>query len=242
MEKEQYRLLFEAEERHWWYLGMRRIFQELICLYYRNGCDGEVLDVGCGTGGTTRYLSRYGRVTGVDISAEALTYGQERGLNRLLRAAVDSLPFADSSFDLVCCFEVIYHQLIGDDRLALQEFYRVLRPKGILFLREPAYNWLRGAHDIAVHTRHRYTTGELWAKLTSVGFTVKRVTYANSLLFPLAGMKRLMEGKIGQWGSDLRLPSAGINRWLMRTLFLEAWLLVRTNLPWGLSVIAIAVK
>src|SRR5665647_1518565 len=52
-----------------------------------------------------------------------------------------------------------------------------------------------GSFDVAVHTRRRYTRRELGAKLGGAGLRVTRLTYVNSFLFPVAAMKRLLEGR-----------------------------------------------
>src|SRR5215208_8526402 len=106
--------MFRQEERHWWYIGMRRIAEELLKRFYRPASERpEVLDAGCGSGGTTAWLSRWGRVTGIDLATEALDRAQRRGIKRLLRASVEALPFAADSFDLVTSFDVLYHLRVG---------------------------------------------------------------------------------------------------------------------------------
>ena len=73
MEQDQYDLMFAQEERHWWYVGMRRISAALLERYpplRRRPSGGrrcDILDAGCGSGGMTRYLERFGRVTGIDL-------------------------------------------------------------------------------------------------------------------------------------------------------------------------------
>ncbi len=77
------------------------------------------------------------------------------------QATIVSLPFADECFDLITSFDVLYHRAVGNYGQALKEFHRVLKPGGCLFLRLPAYDWLRGRHDQAIHTAHRFTVPEL---------------------------------------------------------------------------------
>ena len=58
MEREQYELMFRREDQLWWYLGMRRITEGLLERYFRPAsARPEVLDAGCGTGGTTAWLA-----------------------------------------------------------------------------------------------------------------------------------------------------------------------------------------
>jgi SAM-dependent methyltransferase len=242
MDKEQYDILFRLEECHWWYLGMREIVASLLTRYVDNGKPLRILDAGCGTGGMTKYLNRFGRAFGVDMAPEAIAGSQLRKLTTVARASVEQLPFVAETFDLVVTFDVLYHQDVVNDAAALSEFHRVLRPGGMLVVRVPAYNWLRGAHDVAVHTRHRYSRAELGQKLADAGFAARKLTYANSLLFPIAALKRLAEGTRGTIRMDLELPSPAINRLLLAALRLESALLPAVSFPWGLSVMAVATK
>ena len=242
MEKEQYEILYGLEESHWWYLGMRRVVCSLLQQYLDRSRPLRILDAGCGTGGMVKQLQRFGSVVGLDLSDEALDLCRRRDLPHLTQASVERLPFAGESFDLLTSFDVLYHKAVVNDWLALGEFYRVLKPGGLLLLRVPAYDWLRGAHDVAVHTRHRYSHKELVRKLFAAGFRVQKLTHANTLLFPAAALKRLVEGTEHPWRLDLELPPPLINRALLGILSLESVLLRRVSFPWGLSLVALAVK
>ncbi|MFE7718826.1 class I SAM-dependent methyltransferase [Nocardia rhizosphaerihabitans] len=95
----------------------------------------KVLDLACGPGNFTRYLSEFlsgdGFVTGLDYSepmlarAAADNAGPRVGY---VRGDARTLPFADGTFDAVCCFGALY--LIPDPIAATREMIRVLAPGG----------------------------------------------------------------------------------------------------------------
>ncbi|MFE3544123.1 class I SAM-dependent methyltransferase [Nocardia sp. NPDC059177] len=99
------------------------------------GTGQRVLDLACGPGNFTHYLSEHltgdGYVTGLDYSepmlakAAADNAGQRVGY---VRGDARTLPFADGTFDAVCCFGALY--LIPDPIAATREMIRVLAPGG----------------------------------------------------------------------------------------------------------------
>jgi hypothetical protein len=119
----------------------------------------------------------------------------------------------------------------------------VLRPGGRLLIRLPAYEWLRSRHDRQVHTRRRYTAGEVRALLETAGFRVERLTYVLSLIFPLPATLRLLERFTPDTGAEsaMDMPSAPVNLLLRWPMALEAaWLSLGGRFPFGLSVMALA--
>ncbi len=224
---------------------MRQISGALLDRYFAAGArERSILDVGCGTGGMLGALRSYGRAFGADASRQALRFAGMRASAPLVQGDVCRLPFASASFDLVTCFDVLYHLRVLNDGEALLEMARVLRPEGLILLRVPALNLFRGRHDLAVHTRHRYTKRELVSKLTLAGLTPDFVSYVNFFLLPLAFLRRGIDRWLrpGYQGSEVEPVAPWINRGLLQFLRLESrWIRYRP-LPLGLSLVAVARK
>jgi ubiquinone/menaquinone biosynthesis C-methylase UbiE len=245
MDPHEYKLMFEVETAHWWYLGMEKITRAVLKRWYSCTSDSFILDAGCGTGAAmSTYLADYGHVTGIDVSPLALSFCRQRNLTSLSLASVSNIPFPPESFDLVTSFDVLYEQAVSSDLAVLTEFRRVLRPGGLTLLRLPAYDWLRGEHDRVIHTARRYTVPQVKRLLVESGFQPLHVTYANTFLFPLALGKRLLERIFppDPASSDLSVNVGGLNGIFKHILASEAFFVSRIRLPFGLSVIAVARK
>ena len=253
MDAEDFRDLYATEEKLWWFEGMRAIAGALLDDVCAKNLE-SVLDVGCGTGLNLKWLERFAKdaraVYGLDFDETALTFCRARGENFLTRASAVDLPFADETFDLATSFDVLV-QLPGADadESAIAEMRRVLKPRGVAFVRVAAYEWMRSGHDRALNTQRRYTLPEIAGKLERGGFSIVRKTYANALPFPLAVVRRLVLKPIGlsDEGSDVKpLPPAldWLNRALTRALLAEARFLKTKDgsLPFGLSAICVARK
>ena len=243
MDPKEYEIMYRAEQSHWWYQGMAAITRSILEIFYAPGSGLAILDAGCGTGAGLLFLSQYGSVTGLDISAHALRFCADRGCTEIGRASVMALPFREETFDLVTSFDILYFEGIHDE-MALQETARVLRPGGRLLIRVPAFDWLRGTHDARVSTAHRYTAKELAQKLLKSGFAIEFMSYANMILFPLALLKRFSERwrLAPQQDSDLAVNVGAFSGLLRSCLVLESHLIRHRRFPFGLSVIAVGKK
>jgi SAM-dependent methyltransferase len=245
MNLEEYAIMYEVEDSHWWYKGMEAITRRVLEREYARGSRLRILDAGCGTGAVMGYLADYGTVVGLDYSAAALQFSRQRKREHLTQASVVSLPYRDATFDLVASFDVICVLDPTVDVLALNEFARVLVPGGRVILRLPGTRWLRGRHDVAVDIQQRYSTRTVDNKLRAAGLEPEHVTCANTFLFPLAVAKRLSErffpAQVSS-GSDLTLRLGPFNGLFRVVLSSEAPLTARYRLPFGLTVVALARK
>lgn len=243
LDADEFRLMYRAENSHWWYRGMEGISRAVLSRYYRTPSALRILDAGCGTGGNYRWLSEFGRCWAMDLSPIAMDFCRQRGIDSLIRGSVVQLPFSSDRFDLVTSFDVLSMLSPEQEASSLAELARILVPGGRLFLRLPAYRWLRGAHDRAVSISHRYHRKELQQKLESHGLACDWIGYTNMFLCPAVILKRWSEHfRAEQPQSDLSLDSQRGHRLFCSLLNLEARLLIYRPLPFGLTLMAVARK
>jgi ubiquinone/menaquinone biosynthesis C-methylase UbiE len=98
---------------------------------------GDVLEIGFGTGANLPCYPPGLRLTGVDLSPRMLAVGQERARElgvdvELVEADAQALPFEDATFDSAVSTLVLC--AVPDERAAIAELHRVLRPGGRLLL------------------------------------------------------------------------------------------------------------
>jgi SAM-dependent methyltransferase len=241
VERDEFQAILDHEESHWWYRGrLRIVLREVERLAIPSGA--RILDAGCGSGRVLDELARFGEVTGVDLSPAAVAAASARGHERVSRAPIEELPFADSSFHLVTCLDVIEHT--DDDVSALRELLRVTRPGGHLLVTAPAYQSLWSAHDERNEHRRRYRRGSLRAAAAAAGWELVRDSHFNALLLAPAAVVRLA-GRARDAGrrSELALTPQWLTPVLELPLRLEAAYLGRGgSLPAGLSVAAVFVR
>lgn len=243
MEKSEYRNVFLQEQQYWLYVAIRKLTTEIITREFYGKSNLKILDAGCGTGGLIDELKGNFDCYGIDIADEAIKFCRVRNLNNIIKASVEKIPFADNVFDAIVSIDVLYHLLVENDTAALVELYRVLNKNGILILNLAAYEFLRSGHDDVVHTRQRYVKKELEAKVKQAGFTIMKLTYRNTIFFPLVCIIRIFNKRLkNQPVSDLKSLPGWLNIVLIKILIFENKVLNLFNLPFGLSIFCVAKK
>lgn len=243
MQTAEYATMFRVEETHWWYRALHRLIFSFLDEEIPDWREKKILDAGCGTGAVLKRLGNPERNRGIDLSAEAISYCQQRSLTNVRQADILALPFEDASFDIVICSSVLCSLRVPIVRDALRELHRVLAPGGHLILNAPAFEFLRSAHDEAVMTARRFTRGGLRAELVNAGFGVRRLTYWTTFLFPLAVIARTFGGS--KTGQDLSASGAlaKTRNWIFgKVMALEIPLVRRVSMPFGVGLFAVAQK
>lgn len=231
--------MYELEDQYWWFVARRELALQFLSQVVPHGA--LILDVGCGTGKGQEVFGSLGTVFGVDFSQDALEFCHERGLQRIARANAESLPFQSNVFDVVVTLDTIEH--VPDDKKAISEIARVLKPGGHLLINVPAYQWLWGPHDIALMHQRRYTRTQVRRLLEGNGLVIERLSYHIFFLFPLVALSRFLS-KFRKGEPDAKLPRLpGFVESIFKVIQRgEAALIARSNLPWGSSIVAIARK
>ncbi len=243
MNPAEFQNIARAEEEMWWFRGMRSILRAWLGRLPRRDFR-NVLEAGCGTGYMSQWLAReFGwKMTPLDLDYVGLSHSN---LPRRTQGDITALPFRDGAFDALVSLDVIVHLPRGGEAQALREFARVLEPGGTLILRASALDILRSRHSQFAHERQRFTKARLRGALEAAGFEVDRISYANSLLLPVALFKfRVWEPLTKQApSSGVVVPAAWLNRLLQAPLECEAWRLRSGgNFPVGQSLLVLARK
>jgi SAM-dependent methyltransferase len=230
----------QAENRHWWYQGRRKVLERAI-ERLELPPHARILDAGCGSGRNMVELAQHGQVTGVELSDTSVGLARERGVGEVLAGSVMDMPFDNASFDLIVSLDVIEH--LEDDVGALRELRRVTTTGGRLLVTVPAYQWLWSGHDEINHHHRRYNRRTLLAAAESAGWRLESSAHFNSLLLPIAILLRGLERfkpSTTKSSLDLWIPPAPLNWALRQPLNLEASVIGRGgSIPAGLSLLAV---
>lgn len=171
----------------------------------------NLLDIGCGSGRHLGAAVREKKVfaVGTDLSHDHLIettarllfhrkMGEVGGTWGLCASDITRLPFGDRSFDTIICAEVLEH--IPDEKEAVKELHRVLKPGGILAVSVPRFfpEWIcwkisreyRAAENGHIRIYQKKSLIDLVEKN---GFFLNGCHYAHSLHTPYWWLKCLME-------------------------------------------------
>lgn len=242
MDPKIYFQMRSLEEKHWWFVGRRKIVGEILTSLDLPE-NARILDAGCGTGGNLQFLSQFGEVTGVEFDDGAAALARERGTWPVLKGSLpDGMPFGEQQFDLIVLLDVLEH--IDDDGASLRALAALLAPRGYLVLTVPAFPFLWSPHDEEHHHKRRYRATELREVIVNAGLRLSYLSHFNTWLFPLVAAIRLAR-KIhpaNEVGRDVQLPGPALNSMLQAVFGSERRWIGRLRMPFGISLLAVARK
>lgn len=242
MNVNMYRIFFEIQKKHWWFVTKKEIILDTISRYFRKKGGVKVLDIGCGSGLMLEALEGVGQTFGMDMSDDAINFSKEIFDGVVEKGYLpDHVPYKVEYFNLITALDVIEH--IDCDVDALKAMRSLLVDDGRAIITVPAYMFLWSAFDEMNEHKRRYTLAELKEKLVLAGFTIEKITYFNTILFPIVYIVRMLNNLLNRDGaSDVDMPSSVINYLLKKIFGIEKYLLRLINLPFGVSILAVVKK
>ena len=242
MDQSLYRLFFQIQKKHWWFVAKKKIVLNLIGRYLPETHNQKILDIGCGSGLMLNALENIGETCGMDMSDDAIHFSKEIFCGTIRKGMLpDNIPYDNDSFSLIVALDVIEH--VDEDTRALAAIRSRLAEGGKAVITVPAYMFLWSAHDVLNEHKRRYTLTNLAAKLSEAGFNIEKISYFNTLLFPAVYVVRMLNNVLKRDGaSDVEMPGKVMNYLLEKTFGIEKYLLRFMNLPFGVSILAVVRK
>ena len=247
MDKQYEKHYHALEEKHWWFVSRRRKILSMIDI-----CPQKTyLDIGCSSGKLLESLIEKGadpnQVLGIDISPEGIEACQAKGLTNTFVMDATSVDLPAGSFDVIIASDCLEH--IQQDEAALQNWYKLLRPDGIMIVFVPAFMSLWSPHDEVNHHFRRYTHRELTGKINKASFSVLRHGYWNTTLFIPIMLYRFLRNTLENKGLKKEKPSADLgavpalaNALLRGLLCIENSIMEIIRFPFGVSTFCVARK
>jgi SAM-dependent methyltransferase len=240
----------DLEKEHWWFLSRRNLICQLVRKYANSS--NVVLDVGCSSGLLLQDLRSNGftneNLYGIDVSEVAIQRATEVSPGSYSVMDGSSLRYQDSFFDLIISSDSLEH--IKNDKQAVHDWVRCLKPNGILIIFVPAYNFLWSNHDVVNHHFRRYTSQSLLDLFMNQSFSdvvdIKQKGYWNTLLSPVIVLVRLLQKILkspGKSEGDLGESHPLSNKFLKAILRIEENLIQRdVRFPFGISTFLVIQK
>jgi SAM-dependent methyltransferase len=240
-------LTSRAEAAHFWFRGFRALVFPVIENIAAGRQGLRLIDCGCGTGHNLSHLHRYARGFGFDITLEGARRAHRSGFG-VVQADIERIPYASDTFDIATSFDVM--QSVIDDRAALREMARVLKPGGHAVLNVSALEMLRADHAEVWNEMRRYTPASAGRLVGESGLQVVRISFLFGSIFPIIFGVRMWQRLLRPFrephgDAELEVPSDSINRALTWLVGREAALMRRfpsVGMPIGSSLLIVARK
>lgn len=244
MDKSEYISMYKLESRFWWYRVLHELVDSTLRKTKQHG-NIRILDAGCGTGRMMEIIQKYGTVSGIDYSADAVCLAKSRGLNNIEIGDLNNYTFEEKIYDTIVCLDVLYHSGIKNDLAVVEKFHRALKDKGILIINLPAFEYLKRSHDVVVHTKRRYRKKAFENDLKELGFSIIRSSYRMPHLYFIILISKLFHERTDSEKSESDLKE--LPKWLNSILLFFGrienwWLTLGLKIPVGSSLFIVAKK
>src|SRR5262245_52056472 len=190
MKASAYASMAAQENGHWYYQARRQAIESLLRAYVLPDCPRpRILDIGCGTGGTTARLADFGPVVGIEPSSLAIGLLKQRYPEfDVIQGSIDELTslVPAAGFDLVSLLGVLCHRGVDDPLVALRDVASVMSDGGWILWGDCVYPCLARGHDEVVESVRRFYPQQMHDMLSDTGFQVHFSSHFLGWGFPVA--------------------------------------------------------
>ena len=230
--EEEFRMMYEAEEKLWWYRILHEKVLTEIEQKFNSVKDISILDIGCGTGGLLAFLRQnsYTNLQGIDYSDNSIHFSKLRNLN-VKKVNIDNigLIFQSQQFDVIVCNDVFYCLDKSLIFKALKNIEVLLKPNGIFISNNNAFNIFYGTHDIAVGGKWRFSFKDFQEFTAETTLKIQYHSYWTWMLSPLVLTIRIFQQiqlKLGlidskNLVSDVSIPPNFLNEMFYKIVKME---------------------
>ncbi len=158
---------------------------------------------------------------------------------QVIVGAATALPLADGEADCITLLDVLEH--VEDDRGAVAELHRVLKPGGLLVVTVPAMRQLWSDWDVALHHFRRYHRTDLAALFAAENWDRLYLNYINVAAFPAVWWLRRGRKPDDSTRSEEMIPPRPLNA-VLRWLFVAPAKLPWLRAPFGVGLMIVLRK
>jgi SAM-dependent methyltransferase len=235
MKKNVYKRHYNESVNHWWFEARKIIISNILKKYIKD--KKNILDYGCGVGINLGILSKFGKIFYYDKSKLAIDYVKKKYTKKnFFYLSNNKLAYYKKKFDIIIAADVIEH--IKNDKKKIDELSSLLKKNGYILITVPAFQKLFSSKDISLKHYRRYTKDSLH-KILKDHFHEIEFTYFNFILFiPIAIIILFFKiTKINFIDSVEKKPNFLINKIAFYIFALEAFLIKKIKLPFGMSIL-----
>jgi len=223
-----------SQNNNWWFQGRKDIVESLLDKQLKNKKKLKILEIGSGYGVMAQLLKKYGSVECIEPYPDATKHIKNKLKLKVHTCTFDEFK-TNNKYDVIALFDVLEH--MKEDKKAIKRILSLLTKNGALVMSVPAYKFLWSAHDDINNHFRRYTKKGL-KSLLAEQFIIKKLTYFNTFLFPLAILDKLIMSK--------NKKTQGLNQkpWINNILYsifrTERKTLKYLSFPFGVSLFVFA--
>ncbi len=231
----QYQKVLDLQQQNWWYRGRRDLFRKVINTLPNRQ---SALEIGCGMGANLQVLKEsFKSVQGIEDYLPAVKYCQSQKFN-VKKGSAERLPFKANTFDFILCADVLEH--LKDDKKAVEEIKRVLKPRGELLLTVPAHKYLWTVNDEMSKHERRYEKKQI-RELLKNELIIRRISYWNRISF-LPNLLVSTFKKKQKEENNLEMVPSWANNLLYKIIKRENKKVMKKGLIQGVSIVCLARK